>query len=329
MEDNGNRCPAFEYVLCPAQENNFGFCLITEMHCDETKHKDCEVWRFTQEEFALKSNVFQLIKRRYEISGDEIHRLVKERIRENLAERTMREAGWSNERTKVDFWATDFGECDRKICYKFLGIKVGPVSTRGRRIFDTGNAMHERYVTYLTRCQMVEDVELSCRKGNFSCRLDMVIRDLKTGERLVLELKSINTYGYKRLLKVMEPQHKHKLQLLINCRLSGIRRGIVLYEDKNNQAILEFIVDSESEESKKLYKEIDASAEKILAEVVKFPKTKVLDIPKGHVERYCKNYCSYWAVCYGREDAVIPPGHLKKLKEKLRRMKAEMDAPKK
>jgi hypothetical protein len=58
----------------------------------------------------------------------------------------------------------------------------------------------------------------------------------------IIEMKSINTWGFKEIAKSMQPEPAHYLQLQTYLWLTGIHEGYIIYEDKNDQTICEIPV---------------------------------------------------------------------------------------
>ena len=98
------------------------------------------------------------------------------------------------------FYVTDVGSCPRAIYYAFLhSDKYEPLEPRVYRIFDNGDGVHERIVSYLDELKLRRAVEVPiCLKNPYvSGRLDAVI-ELR-GKPLIVEIKSINHFGFTQL----------------------------------------------------------------------------------------------------------------------------------
>ncbi|RUM82852.1 MAG: hypothetical protein DSZ18_04070, partial [Candidatus Thioglobus sp.] len=80
---------------------------------------------------------------------------------------------------------------------------------------------------------------VKCADPVISGRMDYVIKH-KEYSKAVVELKSINTRGFKALLD--KPKPDHLIQLQIYLHLSKIEHGMVLYENKNDQQVKAFVV---------------------------------------------------------------------------------------
>jgi CRISPR/Cas system-associated exonuclease Cas4 (RecB family) len=69
-----------------------------------------------------------------------------------------------------------------------------------------------------------------------------VVYEGPESEILIIELKSINQRGFDWVLKKNEQKEEHELQLQLYMYLTGIKQGIVLYENKNKQELAEFFI---------------------------------------------------------------------------------------
>lgn len=107
-----------------------------------------------------------------------------------------------------------------------------------KRIFEEGNAIHEKWQRLLIRGGYAEvdglDVTQFNKKYRISFTPDIIcnIPDFYDG-MMVGELKSVNTYQFQKMTK--HPSAWKQLQWYMY--LTGIHKGFVLSEDKNTQDI--------------------------------------------------------------------------------------------
>ena len=134
-------------------------------------------------------------------------------------------------------------------------------------------------------------------KYNFKGNCDGVI-ELEKGDpksRYVIDFKTINEGGFSYLKK---PDMKYVIQLRIYMWLTGVRKGVIYYEDKNRHQLREMIIhydegviDFIKEKSSKL---------KIICE-----KGKIPAIPKNYKKNkkpctiFNSKKCEYYNYCYG------------------------------
>lgn len=105
------------------------------------------------------------------------------------------------------------------------------------RIFEEGNAIHEKWQRLFIRGGFAEVNELDLtqydRQYGISFTPDIIcsLPEFYGGMKMVGEIKSVNTFQFKKMKK--HPSASKQLQWYMY--LSGIHKGFVLNEDKNNQ----------------------------------------------------------------------------------------------
>ena len=130
-------------------------------------------------------------------------------------------------------WA---GMCPRYIQYIYLGIVTQEAEdARVERIFDVGHHTHIRYKNYFERLGILigteVGVDIKLPENLFiKGRADFLLKSME-GERIVVELKSINNNAFEKL---RAPVDEHFLQWNVYAQELSLE-GIILYENKNNQ----------------------------------------------------------------------------------------------
>jgi CRISPR/Cas system-associated exonuclease Cas4 (RecB family) len=117
-----------------------------------------------------------------------------------------------------------------------------------------------------------------------------VVYEGPESEILIIELKSINQRGFDWVVKKNEQKEEHELQLQLYMYLTGIKQGIVLYENKNKQELAEFPVKYDQ-------KKIDYIVDKI-KKINKHVEENTLP-PREYVKTdfECR-YCDYQDICW-------------------------------
>jgi hypothetical protein len=137
---------------------------------------------------------------------------------------------------------------------------------------------------------------VSDSKYNFKGNCDGII-EIEKGNpdsRYVIDFKSISENGFSYLNK---PDHKYVVQINIYMWLTGIKKGIIFYEEKNRHNMVEFL---EKYDEKLIdYIKKSSSRLKIICESGKIPT-----IPKDYKkdEKPCTAFgkkCEYFEHCYG------------------------------
>lgn len=101
------------------------------------------------------------------------------------------------------------------------------------RVFEEGNAIHEKWQRLFIRGGYAKPED--CDRTQFDEEHDLqytpdIIATID-GEQYVVEIKSVNTYVFKK----QNPHASGRKQLQLYMYLTGIHQGIVLQEDKNTQ----------------------------------------------------------------------------------------------
>jgi len=182
-----------------------------------------------------------------------------------------------------------------KSCGEILG-KENPI---GIFLPDTCPCIEKKKKDKRRGIKLFEYVELfleSDPKYNFKGNCDGIL-EFEPGEpstRYVIDFKTINEGGFSYLRK---PDQKYITQIRIYMWLTGIRQGIIYYEDKNKHALREFkIIHDES-----IIDDIKLMASKLktICEAGKIPK-----IPQDYhkSKKPCTLFqdkkCEYYKFCY-------------------------------
>lgn len=201
------------------------------------------------------------------------------------------------------------GQCERALVYHAMGVKPDPFPDRALLVFEDGNWHEEiikdhirgtvyKLIEFKGKNQRVEIAEVNGRK--ISGEIDGLLID-PLEELYLLEIKSINHFGFERLVKAGAPEDSHKRQSnlymhgLIKAGFS-VRKSVIVYKNKNNAAMAEFVVE---------YDEALA-----LADIQKFAgveemASKQIVPPRPYdrdVDWQC-GYCRFEKTCYLNFDA--------------------------
>lgn len=157
------------------------------------------------------------------------------------------------------------------------------------RIFEEGNAIHEKWQRLFIRAGFseVEELDLTQYDKEFGISFtpDIISRipDFYDGREMVGEIKSVNTFQFKKMKK--HPSASKQLQWYMH--LTGIHHGFVLNEDKNNQAFKVELYEFDPE----IVEPYIARARKIkkFTELF-FNEKKLIKCDHGASCRLCSNY---------------------------------------
>lgn len=182
------------------------------------------------------------------------------------------------------------------LIYKQLqGEQVSPGLMR---IFEEGNAVHEKWQRLFIRAGWSEPDELDKTQFNDRFRIsftpDIICRipQFHTGD-MVGEIKSVNTFQFQKMIR--HPS-AHK-QLAFYMYLTGIHKGFVLCEDKNTQDFKIEVYDFDPE-SVSLYVERAEKVKRAYNRVYRDKKmiARPLDAKKPDCKR-CKE-CALRDACW-------------------------------
>jgi hypothetical protein len=129
---------------------------------------------------------------------------------------------------------------DNEFCYREQVLSLFYKQAQGenvpinlKRIFEEGNAIHEKWQRLLIRGGLGKANDMD--RSRFSEEYDLSYTpdiECKIGKkRYIGEIKSVNTFQYKN----MQSHPSGKKQLMLYMHLTGVHNGFVLAEDKNTQ----------------------------------------------------------------------------------------------
>jgi CRISPR-associated protein Cas4 len=188
------------------------------------------------------------------------------------------------DKEKVAFWITDAGKCPRAVWFSRKGYPKKAYEARVMRIFEHGTHTHFRIMGVLYSIGLVTASEITIPENEMiHGRADAIV-SLK-GESYVVEIKSVNSAKFRK----EEADLDHIKQLQLYLYFFKVKKGILLYENKDTQELQEYVI----EYNDKLVKDVIASFNKLKDQI---EKAIVPEIPKDIEEWRC-NYCSYLEEC--------------------------------
>lgn len=190
------------------------------------------------------------------------------------------------DKEQTHFYITDAGKCPRQVFFKFKNVRGEPMDARILRVFERGEHMHRNIFNILYRLKIGTVTEITIpNKEIVSGRADAII--CINGENYVLDIKSINSMQFKKLIAAKE---ENILQIQLYLHYFNIKKGILLYIDKDQQDIKEFLIDYDDKIVNNLLDGFKKLKEKI--ELNTLP-ARLFDWPQNWQCQYCK----YKEVC--------------------------------
>lgn len=133
------------------------------------------------------------------------------------------------------------GRCPRGIVYSRLGKEAdaNAVQPRVRRIFDNGTHTHERLQKYMLDCGvlLMDEVPVWNDSLQIQGHTDGLL-DLKKGEGGILEIKSINSQSFNKLI---DAKDEHKLQAQVYLYCLEKRRKYLKRRFKDEKALEKYL----------------------------------------------------------------------------------------
>jgi CRISPR/Cas system-associated exonuclease Cas4 (RecB family) len=203
-----------------------------------------------------------------------------------------------------------------------MGYPGKPINGQSLLVMENGTSFHNRMEEIFDKMDIMIAPELSLKHEELriSGRSDAIIwnflktpdepegeiiklfKPAKPGEEpelvyegpnndvLIVEFKSIKDKGYNEYIPKTKPKKEHEMQLQLYFFLTGIRKGMVYYENKNNQEQKYFVVEYN---------------EDIVNSIIADIKYVIECIDKGEmperefqpVEVKCR-YCDFRDICY-------------------------------
>lgn len=138
------------------------------------------------------------------------------------------------------FSSSSRGDCVRKQVFGYLGTDHLPsIDNKLRSIFLDGHWRHFRWQALLLELGILTHIEVPWELPEF--RLKGTLDGVSSQEKWGFELKGINDYGYKDVLR-NGPKHNHLLQIHTYMMGTGLEEFALIYENKNTNEFVEFTV---------------------------------------------------------------------------------------
>lgn len=189
-------------------------------------------------------------------------------------------------REQTRFYITDAGKCPRAVFFKFKNAPKAPMDARILRIFEHGENIHRSIfnVLYRLRIGVVTEIPIPAQEI-ISGRADAILCMGK--ENYVLDIKSMNSMIFRNLAA---PKEENVLQIQLYLHYFNIKKGILLYIDKDQQEMKEFFVDYDEELCKSLLDKFYALKDQV--EKGEVP-ARLAEYPKN----WQCNYCQFKDLC--------------------------------
>lgn len=167
-------------------------------------------------------------------------------------------------RERIQFYISEAKKCERQIFFKFKRAPQREVEAEYLRVLEMGDHIQQIVLGPLFSRGIVRATEVKIPPQEIvSGRADAIVSI--EGEPYVLEVKSISG---KKDFKNLEPIEEHKLQLQLYLHFFKIKKGILLYANKDTLEVKEFILDYNLSLCEEILKWFDKLKEKIENDIV-------------------------------------------------------------
>jgi len=185
-------------------------------------------------------------------------------------------------RERTQFYISEAGKCPRNLFFKFKQVPAKELEAERLRLFEHGNYIHQLVLRPLFSLRLIRASEVDIPPQEIVAgRADAIISI--DGEPHVLDVKSIS--GRINLEKMKEPKIEDCYQIQLYLHYFGIKKGILLYMNKDTQELKEFTVNYNNELVEKLLSGFEKLKSKIESDIV--PK-RLPDYPENWRCRYCE-----------------------------------------
>lgn len=182
---------------------------------------------------------------------------------------------------QTKFYITDAGKCPRAVFFKFKNAPREPMDARIMRIFERGENIHRSIfnILYRLRLGVVTEIPIPSQEI-ISGRADAIL--CVGNENYVLDIKSINSMIFR---KMAEPKEENVYQIQLYLHYFNIKKGILLYIDKDQQDMKEFFVDYDEALCKSLLDKFYALKDQVEKNVL---PARLADYPRNWQCSYCQ-----------------------------------------
>jgi len=198
----------------------------------------------------------------------------------------------NKDKEQVHFFITDVGKCGRAIFFKFKQAPREKMEARLLRVFEHGDYIHQLIMKALFGIREVHVVASEVNmppQEMISGRADAI---LSIGNELyVLDIKSINSMIFKNMVeKGTGPKEENVKQIQLYLHYFNIKKGILLYVDKDQQNLQEYLIDYDPELCFRLINEFKVLKNKIDSGIIP-------EVLPDYPHNWQCAYCQFRTIC--------------------------------
>ncbi len=191
------------------------------------------------------------------------------------------------------YYPSSIGQCLRKQWFSYNRPKEA--DTDLLRVFEAGNLLHD-FIVDVLRSEKTPEVELidtevpikyQNREFTVSGRVDDLVLVKVNRSRVLLEVKST-----KSIKPIKNPQSSHIMQLQFYLHAMGLKKGIILYIEKNTLQTKQFQVKYNKSQAFKILRRFEALHKSLKEGRMPGPEAR----EKEYMGWMC-SYCEYQEEC--------------------------------
>lgn len=196
------------------------------------------------------------------------------------------------------------GGCERRAALTFLGVPGrAHVDPDREAVFEAGTWIHhKRQAMFLDMEQVlgrqtfhVHSTEATIKIPSLYIAGTLDNEVLINGVRWIIDIKSINDYGYHHVTATDEPSIEYLWQIHVYMKARRVRRGMLDFENKNNQHSRRFVIQYDPAQ----WVEIRQWCRSVLRQIHR------RELPAMHAEctlgSVLADQCAFSYLCYGRK----------------------------
>ncbi|MFH1172112.1 MAG: PD-(D/E)XK nuclease family protein [Nanoarchaeota archaeon] len=199
----------------------------------------------------------------------------------------------SKAKTIGRYYPSEVGTCIRKVWFSYKKPKDTDPATL--KIFHAGNILHD-FVTDVLKSEKNTDIELIGTEVPFkvevedfliSGRIDNMILIKDRNEKVVVEVKSTKNLDY-----LKEPNQSYVTQLQLYLHSLGLKKGVLLYVQKDNLKSKSFNVEYDETEANRILARFKKLHHHLKNDIMPDAEAKIYEELK-----WLCNYCDYSEEC--------------------------------
>jgi len=184
------------------------------------------------------------------------------------------------------FYITDAGKCGRAVFFKFKNAPREKLDPRILRLYEKGEYLHRNIISILIRMGILVASEVNIPgQEMIAGRADGIVS--LNNELYLLDIKSMNSMIFRGL---NEPKEENICQLQLYLHYFNIKKGILLYIDKDQQEIKEFTINYDKNLVQSLLKNFTDLKQKVDSNVIP-------DRLPNYPQNWQCQYCQFKEVC--------------------------------